>query len=42
MNVDYIEIGPSQLSTMNKKMNLKGDTFCIEEVKDIERLYEKV
>ncbi len=42
MDVDYIEIGPSQLSTMNKRMRLKGATFCIQEVKDIEALYEKV
>ena len=42
LNVDYIEIGPAQLSTMNKKMGLKGETFCIQEVKDMENLFETV
>lgn len=41
-NVDYIEIGPSQLCAINRKINRESISTCIEEVKDIEKLYETI
>lgn len=41
-DVEYIEIGPSQLLGMNKKIGVKHSTICIEEVKDLEKLYETI
>ncbi|MCH9811616.1 ACP S-malonyltransferase [bacterium] len=40
--VDYIEIGPTKLAGMNKKIGTKRSTISIEEVKDLEQIYEKV
>lgn len=42
LDVDYIELGPAQLSAMNKRNNTNGTSLNIEEVKDIEGLYEKI
>ena len=40
--MDYIEIGPTKLAGMNKKIGTKRSTISIEEVKDLEQIYEKV
>lgn len=42
MDVDYIEIGPSQLCPIAKKMNIQNSVICIEDVKDLEGLYETI
>ena len=42
MDVDYIEMGPSQLCPIAKKMNIQNSAVSIEEVKDLEGLYEKI
>jgi [acyl-carrier-protein] S-malonyltransferase len=41
-NVDYIEIGPAQLCPINRKINRESSSVNIEEVKDIEKLYETI
>jgi malonyl CoA-acyl carrier protein transacylase len=41
-DVDYIEIGPSQLCAINRKINRESSSISIEEVKDIEKLYETI
>lgn len=42
MDVDYIEIGPSQLCPIAKKMNIQNSAICIEDIKDLEGLYETI
>ena len=41
-NVDFIEIGPSQLTAMTKKIKISNSCINIETVKDLEGLYEKI
>ena len=42
LDVDYVEIGPSQLCGINKKIKVKNSSTSIEEVKDMEKLYETI
>lgn len=42
LDVDYIEIGPMQLTPMNKKIRIKNSSITMEKVEDLEGLYEKV
>jgi len=42
MGVDFVEIGPKQLSSLNKKMDTVNTFVTIKEAKDIEKLYETV
>lgn len=42
MDLDFIEVGPKQLSSLNKKMDTVNTFITIEEVKDLEHLYETV
>jgi [acyl-carrier-protein] S-malonyltransferase len=42
MEVDYISCGPRQLSSLYKKMNTVNSFITIDEIQDLEGLYEKV
>ncbi len=36
----YLEIGPSQLSGMNKKIGVKAPTIAVQKIEDLESIYE--
>lgn len=38
----YLELGPSQLAPMNRKMGTKASTITIEEVRDLEKIYATI
>ncbi|MCH9621051.1 MAG: Malonyl CoA-acyl carrier protein transacylase [Chlamydiia bacterium] len=42
LDVHYIEIGPKQLSSLNKKMNTVNSFVTVENIEDLEMLYETV
>lgn len=42
LDVDYIEIGPCQLTSMTKKISIANTCINIETVEDLEGLYEKI
>jgi [acyl-carrier-protein] S-malonyltransferase len=38
----FYEIGPGQLSSMHRKMNIEAQITCVEKISDLERVYETV